>query len=87
MTPSTGGAYNLHTSSNGTFVLTVGGQTVNSANQGQTVTVVPIPDKGYSLESITVTRAGSAERVAVSGNSFVMPAYEVTIVVTFKPGA
>ena len=87
ITPASGGAYSLHTSSNGTYVLQVGGQVVNSASQGQTVTVVPIPDKGYALESITVTRTGAGERVVVTNNSFVMPAYEVSIVVTFKPAS
>ena len=87
ITPASGGAYSLHTSSNGTYVLQVGGQVVNSASQGQTVTIVPIPDKGYALESITVTRTGAGERVVVTNNSFVMPAYEVSIVVTFKPAS
>jgi len=66
-------------------VLQVGGQVVNTANQGQTVTVVPIPDYGYALESISVTKTGATDRVAVTNNSFVMPAYPVSIVVTFKP--
>lgn len=85
VTPSSSGAYSLHTSSNGTYVLQVGGQVVNTANQGQTVTVVPIPDYGYALESISVTKTGAADRVAVTNNSFVMPGYPVSIVVTFKP--
>ena len=85
VTPSSSGAYSLHTSSNGTYVLQVGGQVVNTANQGQTVTIVPIPDYGYALESISVTKTGATDRVAVTNNSFVMPAYAVSIVVTFKP--
>lgn len=85
VTPSSSGAYSLHTSSNGTYVLQVGGQVVNTANQGQTVTVVPIPDYGYALESISVTKTGATDRVAVTNNSFVMPGYPVSIVVTFKP--
>ncbi len=85
VTPTSGGAYSLHTSSNGTYVLQVGGSVVNTASQGQTVTIVPIPDYGYTLESISVTKTGAADRVAVSNNSFVMPAYPVSIVVTFKP--
>lgn len=85
VTPSSSGSYSLHTSSNGTYLMQVGGQIVNSANQGQTVTIVPIPDKGYMLESITVTRTGANERVAVTNNSFVMPGFAVSIVVTFKP--
>ena len=85
VTPASGGAYSLHTSSNGTYVLQVGGSVVNTASQGQTVTIVPIPDYGYTLESISVTKTGAADRVAVTNNRFVMPGYPVSIVVTFKP--
>ena len=93
--PATGGTSNtgsgvgtgsrtMHTSSNGTYLMQVGGVTVNTANAGQTVTIYPIPDKGYVLNAISVTKTGGSDKVTVTGNSFVMPDYDVTISVTFK---
>ena len=75
----------MHTSSNGTYIMQVNGVTVNTANAGQTVTIFPIPDKGYVLNGISVTKTGGSEALTMNGNSFVMPDYDVTISVTFKP--
>lgn len=82
-----GGAYSMHTSSNGTYLMQVNGQTVNTANKGQVVTIYPIPDKGYVLNAISVTKTGGTDVVVVTNNSFTMPDFDITISVTFKPAA
>ena len=78
------GSFNVHTSSNGVFYLQVNGQLVNSANAGETVNVVAIPDKGYRVNDIIVYKTSSTERISVTNSSFVMPAYDITIYVTFR---
>ena len=78
------GSRTMHTGANGTYIMQVGGVTVNTANPGQTVTIYPIPDKGYVLNGISVTKTGGSDAVTVTNNSFVMPDYDVTISVTFK---
>ena len=80
------GAFNVHTSSNGVFNLQVNGQIVNSAPAGATVTVVTIPDQGYKVNDIIVYKTSSTERVTVTNSTFVMPAYDITIYVTFRAG-
>lgn len=78
--------YNLvtQTATNGSFDLQVGGKSVKTAMPGQTVSVVATPDNGYAVESIKVVKVGDASTsVAVSGTSFVMPSYSVTVSATF----
>lgn len=78
--------YNLvtQTATNGSFDLQVGGKSVKTATPGQTVSVVATPDNGYAVESIKVVKVGDASTsVAVSGTSFVMPSYSVTVSATF----
>lgn len=54
------------------------------AAAGAKVTVTATPSAGYELDKITVTGAdGSVVKVA-SDNSFIMPAGNVTVTVTFK---
>ena len=78
-------ALNKTGSVNGTYSLTVNGQSVNGANNNQTVHVVATPDHYYSLDKITVTRVSNGANIAVdANNNFVMPASDVTIQVTFK---
>lgn len=84
---STSGAYNLvaQTPTNGSFDLQVSGKSVKSATSGQTVNVVTTPDTGYAVDSVKVTKVGDANTaVTVNNGSFVMPAYSVTVSVTFK---
>ena len=70
---------------NGTYSLTVNGQSVNGAVNNQTVHVVATPDHYYSLDKITVTRTSNGANIPVdANNNFVMPASDVQIVVTFK---
>jgi hypothetical protein len=73
---------------NGSFTVKVNGNEVPSARDGQTVTVTPTADANYELDTITVTKTGDANTpVTVSNNTFTMPAYAVTINVTFKASA
>ena len=51
---------------------------VSSAKQGDTVTVSATPNEGYELVSITVNGT------AISGNTFTMPASDVTVGATFR---
>ena len=52
------------------------------AEAGATVTVNTTADSGYGVDTITVTAADTSN-VAVSGNTFTMPAQAVTVAVTF----
>ena len=89
VTPGTAGntyyTLNKTGSVNGTYSLTVNGQSVNGAVNNQTVHVVATPDHYYSLDKITVTRTSNGANIPVdANNNFVMPASDVQIVVTFK---
>ena len=57
---------------------------VSEASAGDTITLSVFPAEGYGLNSLTVTY-GEANVVSVSGNTFVMPEGNVTIVPTFEP--
>ena len=55
------------------------------AHLGETVSVSPVGGEGYTLDAITVYKTGDPSvTVAVTGNSFVMPTYPVTVHATFK---
>ena len=54
-----------------------------SAKKDEVITVTVEPAKGYELDKITVTAADDTS-VAVNGNTFTMPAKNVTIKATFK---
>ena len=84
---STSGAYNLvaQTPTNGSFDLQVSGKSVKSATSGQIVKVVTTPDTGYAVDTVKVTKVGDSNTaVTVDNGSFTMPAYSVTVAVTFK---
>lgn len=52
---------------------------------GRTVTVTPAPSSGYELDKVTVTGTEAPHtEVTVTGNTFTMPDYPVTITVTYK---
>ena len=53
-----------------------------SANEGESVTLTARPDDGYILNAYSVKDA-NGETVAVTDNSFVMPASDVTVTATF----
>ena len=72
-----------NTSSYGNY--TVSGVTDSQAKCGDTLTITPSPATGYEFDSITVKKTDDATTtVPVNNNSFKMPAYNVTITVTFK---
>lgn len=59
-----------------------------SANSGTNVALTATPASGYSLYSWYVFKTGDMNTtVPVSGNSFVMPAYNVTVMATFTQGS
>jgi len=73
---------------------TVGGETeVSTQNpqKGERVTVMPAPDKGYKVGSITVTdSSGSSVKLKDNGNgtyTYVQPAGKVRICVIYVPAA
>ncbi len=53
------------------------------AIEGQTVTITATPDSGYRVASITVLDEG-LNPVALTGNTFTMPASAVTVTVLFE---
>ncbi|WRS27878.1 S-layer homology domain-containing protein [Oscillospiraceae bacterium MB08-C2-2] len=70
---------------NGSFTVKVNGNKVPSAREGQTVTVTPTADANYELDTITVTKTGDPNTtLTVTSGAFTMPAYAVTVSVTFK---
>ena len=59
----------------------------NSAKSGTTIHMTATPDNGYSLYSWYVFKTGDMNTsVNVSGNTFVMPAFNVTVIATFVQG-
>ena len=57
-----------------------------SAYQGQTVTLTIVPEDGYALDALTATYVGSdsnTHHLTITNNTFVMPAYPVTVTATF----
>jgi hypothetical protein len=79
----TTGDTTVNTGSNGSASLSD-----NSTVTGETVTVTTAPDKGYKVDQITVTdKDGNPVEVTDNGDgtySYVKPAGEVTVNVTFK---
>ena len=57
---------------------------MGSANSGANVKIVATPDAGYKVYTVTVMKTGGEQAVAVNSMSFTMPAYNVTVSVTFK---
>ncbi len=74
-----------NTTTNGSYTVKVGGSEVTSAKYGDTVTITPAASSGYEVDTISVYKTGDTNTtVAVSSNAFTMPAYDVTVSVTFK---
>lgn len=71
---------------NGSFTVKINGSAVTAAQSNETVTVTPTANSGYELDTITVCKTGdSSTTVTVTNsNTFTMPAYAVTVNVTFK---
>lgn len=82
------GAYAItkDTAVNGSFTVKVGSANAESANAGETVTVVAKPDYCYEVEEIAV-KADSEKIYSTTEDTslvFTMPAKAVTVSVTFK---
>lgn len=59
-----------------------------SAVQGTEIILTIVPDKGYELDALTVSKTEDAAlKVDVSNNKFMMPDYDVTVTATFKKTA
>ena len=59
-----------------------------SARSGTSITLTASPESGYSLYAWYVFKTGDmGTTVNVSGNSFVMPAFDVTVMATFVQGS
>ena len=60
----------------------------STAVAGTMVTLTANPNQGYELDTWTVTKTNDANTtISVNGNTFVMPAYPVTVSATFKSNA
>ena len=60
----------------------------NSAKSGTTITLTAAPDNGYSLYAWYVFKTGDmGTTVSVNGNTFVMPAFDVTVMASFVQGS
>jgi len=69
----------------GSFTVIVDGAEVAGAVSGDTVALSAAPGSGYSFSSWNVYETGdSAVKVTVTGNTFVMPAYPVTVEAAFS---
>ncbi len=61
---------------------------VNSAKSGSIIYLTATPNNGYSLYSWYVYKTGDMNTtINMSGNSFVMPAFDVTVMATFVQGS
>ena len=68
---------------NGTLTVTVDGKPAKYAKKDATITLTATPDEWYLFEEFTVTDAQD-NPVAVTGNTFTMPASNVTVSASFK---
>ena len=79
----------VSTNTNNTFNINTSAQhgtltsSVSNATAGTTVTLSATPDANFQLESITVTTC-TGENVSLNGNSFVLPAADVTVTANFS---
>ena len=85
-TPATVQTYKVSKqgSAHGTFTLQVDGNEIAGASAGTNVKIVASPEAGYKVYTVTVMKTGGEQAVAVNSMSFKMPAYDVTVSVTFK---
>ncbi|MBR4136988.1 MAG: T9SS type A sorting domain-containing protein [Bacteroidales bacterium] len=70
--------------SNGSVSFTVGGAAATTAKTDQIVTLIITPASGYGLDELTVTNDATSESVTVTGNTFTMPASDITVTASFK---
>lgn len=73
------------TATNGSYTVKVDGSVVAKAAVGDIVTIAPTASSGYEVDAVSVCKTGeTSSTVAVSGSTFTMPGYNVTVSVTFK---
>ena len=90
VTPPSNYTVTQSTATNGSYALTVGGEAAaTEIAEGATVTITITPDTGYEVDEVTVVKTDDpSTTVEVSGTAspytFTMPAYGVTVTVTFK---
>lgn len=84
VTPSVTSVITKAATANGSFTVSA-----ESASTGKTVTISPAPDINYVVDTISVTKTGEpGTTVTVNdNNTFTMPAYPVTVTVTYKAAA
>ena len=64
-------------------VLVNGSESLCDAHAGQTITVTATPDPGFELNMLYYIAEGTTTEVTITGNSFTMPAANVTLYATF----
>jgi hypothetical protein len=70
---------------NGNFTLKADDAEVTKAAANTSVAIIPSPAEGYALDKITVTKTDDPTAiVSVVNSAFTMPAYPVTVAVSFK---
>ncbi len=70
---------------NGSFTTKINTNEITQAAAGNTVTITPAANSGYEVDTVSVVKTGdTSTTVTVSSNTFTMPAYAVTVSVTFK---
>ena len=82
-------AITVSTAEHGSFTVTdASGSPASLANYGDTLTITPTPDNGYQVSAVAVTQtdgtgAVTAEEQEDGSYTFTMPAYPVTVAVSF----
>lgn len=64
-------------------VLVNGSESLCDAHAGQTINVTATPDPGFELNMLYYIAEGTTTEVTITGNSFTMPAANVTLYATF----
>ena len=72
-------AIDKYPTANGSFTVSD-----DMAGINDVVTITPIPDEGFELDTITVSRTDTAELLTVTDNKFTMVPAPVKVAVTFK---
>lgn len=73
------------TATGGSYTVKVNGEEAVNALAGDTVTLSAAPDSGYTFSSWKVYKTSDAAvKVKIKGNTFIMPAYPVTVEAAFS---
>ena len=77
---------NVVASAGGVVNFSVGGKTVTTAAAGDVVKVIPTPNNGYAAISLDVVYANGTAKPNLVGDTFVMPAADISVNVEFAKG-